>query len=51
MEIYKIIQDLSINLKNEEIELFIDKFAQIPPEEFVEKEIECVYDLTKFSHR
>jgi hypothetical protein len=51
MEMYKILQDLSISLKNEEIEIFIDKFAEIPADEFVEKEIECVYDLTKFAHR
>jgi len=29
----------------------IDKFASIPPEEFVDKEVECIYDLSKYAYK
>ena len=48
MEVYKLIQEASTLLKGDEIECFIDKFISIPPDQFVEKEVQCVYDLTKY---
>jgi len=32
MEIYKIITDTAMLFKSEEIEMFIDRFASVPPE-------------------
>jgi hypothetical protein len=51
MEIYKIISDIAIMFKNDEIEMLVERFAQVPPEQFVEKEIECVYELSKYSYK
>jgi hypothetical protein len=51
MEIYKIISDTAVAFRNEEIEILVDKFASVPPEQFVDKEIECVYELSKYSYK
>ena len=51
IEIFKIIQSLVINLKDSDIEIFMDRFAELPEEQFTIKEIECIHELTKFSHR
>ena len=51
MEIYKIIQDCAIMFKNDEIEMLVARFAEVPPDQFVEKEIECVYELSKYSYK
>mmetsp|Transcript_9129 Transcript_9129/g.8555 ORF Transcript_9129/g.8555 Transcript_9129/m.8555 type:complete len:124 (+) Transcript_9129:172-543(+) len=37
--------------KQEEIELWIDKFLTVPPEQLQEKEIDCVSELTKFNYK
>ncbi len=29
----------------------VDQFITIPPEQFVDKEIDCVYELTKFAYK
>lgn len=49
MEIYKIISDIALNFRPEEIDMLVEKFASVPPDEFVEKEIECVFELSKYS--
>lgn len=51
MEIYKIIQELAVMFKQDEIEMLVKRFSQIPPDQFVEKEIECVYELSKYSYK
>jgi hypothetical protein len=51
MEIYKIISEIAIQFKDEEIKLLVDRFAEVPADQFVEKEIECVYELSKYSYR
>ncbi len=51
MEIYKIIQDTAILYKGEDIDYFISKFMTVPSDEFVEKEVECAYELTRFSYK
>jgi hypothetical protein len=51
MEIYKIISDLASAFRNEEIEILVRKFETVPPDDFVQKEIECVYELSKYSYR
>jgi hypothetical protein len=51
MEIYKIIHDTAVSYKGEEIDHLINKFVSVPPEQLIEKEIECAYELTKFSYR
>lgn len=51
MEIYKIILDIAVIFKQEEIELLVDKFSQVSPDEFVDKEIECVYELSKYCYK
>lgn len=42
---------MSYTLKSEEIENLMDKFALIPPEQFTNKEIDCIHDITKYSNR
>ena len=51
MEIYKIISEQAAHFKSEDIEILVDKLANVPPETLVEKEIECVFNLSKFSLR
>ena len=51
MEIYKIISEIAISFKDEEIKLLVDRFAEVPADLFVEKEIECVYELSKYADR
>jgi hypothetical protein len=51
MEIYKIISDLAHAFRNEEIEILVRKFETVPPDDFVQKEIECVYELSKYSYK
>ena len=51
MEIYKIISEIAIIFRCEEIEMLVDRFAQVAPESFVEKEIECVYELSKYTYK
>ena len=51
MEVYKIITDTANMFRNEEIEILVDRFASVPPENFVDKEIECVFELSKFSYK
>ena len=51
MEIYKIISEIAIQFKDEEIKMLVDRFAEVPPDQFVEKEIECVYELSKYSYK
>lgn len=51
MEIYRIIVDIAMIFKHEEIELLVEKFSKVPPNEFVEKEIECVFELSKYSYK
>jgi hypothetical protein len=51
MEIYKIIQETAILYKGDDIDYFISKFMTVPPDEFVEKEVECAYELTRFSYK
>ena len=51
MEIYKIIADIAISFKSEEIEMLVERFALVPPEQFVEKEIECVFELSKYAYK
>lgn len=36
---------------NSDIDILVDKFASVPPQDFVDKEIECVYDLSKYAHK
>lgn len=50
MEIYKIISDIAIMFKNQEIEMLVDRFALVEPDQFVEKELECVYELSKYTY-
>ena len=42
---------MSYTLKGEDIEILMDKFAAIPPEQFTTKEIDCIHDITKYSNR
>lgn len=51
MEVYKIITDTANIFRNEEIEILVDRFASVPPEDFVDKEIECVYELSKYTYK
>ena len=51
MEIYKIITDTAAMFRNDEIEILVERFASVPPEQFVDKEIECVYELSKYSYK
>lgn len=37
--------------KNDEIEKLVERFEAVPPDQFVEKEVECVYELTKYSYK
>ncbi|CDW78148.1 ubiquitin carboxyl-terminal hydrolase family protein [Stylonychia lemnae] len=51
MEIYKIIQEVAIMFKQDEVEMLVQRFSEVPPDQFVEKEIECVYELAKYSYK
>lgn len=51
IEIYKIIQETATNYKSEEQDQLINRFSQIDPEKLVERELECVHDLTKFIYK
>lgn len=42
---------MSYSLKEDDIEILIDKFATVPPDEFTQKEIDCIHELTRFAHK
>ena len=51
LEIYNIFKELSMQLRNEDIESIITLFSDIPPEKFILKELECVASLISYMSR
>jgi len=48
---YKVFSDISLHFKNEHLDFFIKKIAEIPPSDIIPDEIELVYELSKYSLR
>ena len=46
---YKVISELSIHLKAENINYFLDKIREIESENFISEELDLVYDLSRYT--
>ena len=49
LAVYKVVSDVSVQLKSPHLELVIDKISSLPPQEIITEEIELVFELCKFS--
>lgn len=40
-----------MQLKQDKALILVRKFKEIPPHEFIEKEIECIYEMSKYAFK
>ena len=50
LEIYKIINDISLYLKQEHLDFFFVQIQEVPPEKMSNEEFTCLSELGKYSH-
>lgn len=48
---YKVISELSIGLKSDYTNYFLDKIKEIEPENFISEELDLVYDLSRYTSK
>ena len=51
LSIYKVLSEIGLNLKIDQLDFIISKVSEIPPNELIADEIELVYELSRFSLR
>ena len=51
LSIYKVLTEVGLSLKTDQLYFIITKISEIPPTELISDEIELVYELSKFSVR
>lgn len=49
LEIYKVLSDISFNMKIEQLNYFLDAIAASSPEKLIPEEVKCLFDMAQFA--
>ena len=50
LEIYKVLSDISYNMKIEQLNYFLDAIAASSPEKLIPEEVKCLFDMGQFAN-